>query len=172
MSIERTIAATAELTGASLTAQAIAVMVADLAEYPAGDVTEALTRCRRECRRGLTLADIIDRMPSQPPGPDEAWELALRAEPWLPRGETLVIPRAIKEAFPFKLVAANDMYGARLAFRAAYPEAKRKHGRQVYLRIGEGETLTRAQVLTHAVERGIIPHTDVPLLLEAPREEY
>ena len=168
MSIERTIAATAELTGASLTAQAIAVMVADLtADFPSEWIEEALIRCRRECRHGLTLADILDRMPHQPPGPDEAWELALRAEPWLPRGETLVIPLCIMEAFPFKLVKANDMYGARLAFRAAYPQARRSRGSQVYFRVGADERRTKQQILSDAAEQGIIPHANIPLLLEA-----
>ena len=171
MTIEKTIAATAELTGASLTAQSIAVMVADLAEYPAGDVTEALTRCRRECRRGLTLADILDRMPNQPPGPDEAWEIALRAEPWLGKYHSVVAPMAIIDAFPRKLAAANDWIGARLAFRAAYPEARRRHGRHVYLRIGTGETRTRHAIICDAVNAGIISETANVPLLETPREE-
>ena len=164
MTIEKMIAMTAELTGTELSARAIAMMVSDLSEYAAEDVTVALKRCRRECRYKLTLADIIERLPNQPLIGAAAWEIALRAELWLDRYKTIIVPLAIWVAFPHRLVALNDMYGARIAFCAAYPEALRLHGREVHLRIGLHETRNRQQIMQDAFMAGILPSANLKQL--------
>ena len=64
MQVEHMIAAVAEITGTELSPQAIAMMAGDLAEHPSADVMEALTRCRRELKGRLTLAEILERLPT------------------------------------------------------------------------------------------------------------
>lgn len=108
---------TAELMGTVLSADGARVMCDDLDAYPEPQVTGALTRCRREVRGRLTLADIIARLDDGRPGPDEAWAMIPRSE-----SETVVwtgeMAQALSVAQP--LLDAGDQVAARMAFREAY----------------------------------------------------
>ena len=74
-------------------------------------------------------ADLIARLPNQPPGSEQAWEMAVAAKLW-DEDATVVIPQAIFTAFPFALWP--DTVAARMAFKEAYPEALREHGEAVF----------------------------------------
>ncbi len=108
---------TAELMGTVLSADGARVMCDDLDAYPEPQVMTALTRCRREVRGRLTLADIIARLDDGRPGPDEAWAMIPRSE-----AETVVwtdeMAQALAVAQP--LLDAGDQVAARMAFREAY----------------------------------------------------
>ena len=77
----KAIAATAELTGAELSEAALLVFEADLSDYPEDQVLSALTRCRRELRGRLTVADVAERIASSVghPTANEAWAMALKS---------------------------------------------------------------------------------------------
>ena len=56
------VAVTAELCGRTFSEPAARVFVADLAAYPEDAVLKALTRCRKEVRGALTVADVVQRI--------------------------------------------------------------------------------------------------------------
>ena len=150
--IAEAVAVVAELTGTELSTAAMRVMVEDLAEYPTTDVLAALQRCRRECRHRLTLADALERLPNQPPGPDGAWAIAVAARPW-DEDATLVLPRAIFESFPFALWP--DRVAARMAFKDAYPEKLERYGDEVFVSLGHNAQ-GRETAILDAVRRGLV----------------
>lgn len=108
---------TAELMGTALSADGARVMCDDLDAYPEPQVMGALTRCRREVRNRLTLADIIARLDDGRPGPDEAWAMIPRSE-----AETVVWTDEMAQAHgaAAPLLEAGDQIAARMAFREAY----------------------------------------------------
>ena len=147
------IAATAELTGTVLSETALRLMAEDLAAYSEPDVSTALVRCRRELTGRLTLSAVLERLPNQPPGAEQAWAMAVQAGLW-DEGATVVIERAIFTAFPYALWP--DRVAARMAFIEAYPERLRKFGGEMFVSLGwdrEG----RRGVLLDAVRCGRIP---------------
>lgn len=114
------LAVTAELCGAELSDAAAKVMVADLSVHPEADVLLALTRLRHEHKGRLSLAAIIERLPDDRPGPEEAWGM-------LPKDEytTAVLTDEINAAAEFSMPIFHDgdKVGARMAFREAYVKA-------------------------------------------------
>ena len=96
-------------------------------------------------------ADLIARLPHQPPGPERAWALAVAAKLW-DEGATVVIARAIFAAFPFALWP--DQVAARMAFKEAYPETLREYGEAVFVSLGH-DVEGRAPVIAEAVQRGL-----------------
>lgn len=116
-SVLRAIAVTAELTGTELSRPAAQVMAQDLARYPEAQILGALSRCRREVKGRLTLADVISRIDDGRPGPEEAWAK-------LPRDEasTSLWTSEAREAYGVAapLIADGDMIAARMAFLESY----------------------------------------------------
>lgn len=62
-----------EVCGAPMSEISARFIVRELQQYPEADVLKALNRCARECKRSLTMADIIERIPDGRPSPNEAW---------------------------------------------------------------------------------------------------
>lgn len=112
----KAIAVTAELTGTQLSEAAAKIFSADLAQYPLPQVLAALTRCRREVKGRLVLADVIGRIDDGRPGPEEAWAM-------IPKNEdvsavwTQEMHRAMQVAGP---LLYEDSIAARMAFKEAY----------------------------------------------------
>ncbi|MFG5862742.1 hypothetical protein [Metapseudomonas sp. CR1201] len=113
--------ATAETLGQTLSANAAAVMAADLAEYSQDMIAGALKACRRECKGRFTLGEILDRIHAEDgrPGRDEAWSIALQAGD---ERDTVVLTGEILAALQVArpLLDARDKVGARMAFLNAY----------------------------------------------------
>ena len=110
------IAVTAEMVGHELKPGVANAMSRELAAYPPEHVAAALRRCSRECRARLTLAAILERMPGQHIGPDEAWALCPRTE-----NDTVVWTDQIAQAHAIAApLLDSDHIGARMAFRDAY----------------------------------------------------
>jgi len=108
---------TCELVGQTMSDAAIEGMVAELSRYPEASVMEALLRCRRELRR-LTLADILDRLPGQHPGPEEAWGLVSRC--LANERVSIVWTEEMREAYGAASALANDPVAARMTFKESY----------------------------------------------------
>lgn len=113
----RAIAVTAELTGTELSEVAARVFADDLAAYPLHQVLAALTRCRREVKGRLVLADVISRMDDGRPGPEEAWALMPKHE-----ADSAVITEEMAKAFGAarELIDAGELVSARMAFLEVY----------------------------------------------------
>jgi hypothetical protein len=113
------LAVTAELTNTQISAAAARVMATDLAPYPEAQVLGALTRCRKELKGRLTVADIIARLDDGRPGPEEAWAM-------LPFDErqTIVWTEEMQGAWGVALPLLED--GERIPARMAFIEAYRQ----------------------------------------------
>ncbi|MGB0972284.1 MAG: hypothetical protein ACPGVG_15190 [Mycobacterium sp.] len=164
--IARALAVTAELTGAELSEAAMDVMVLDLAAYPEPQVMGALTRCRRECRSRLTLADVISRLDDGRPGPEEAWAMVPRDE-----ATTCVWTDEMCEAWSVALpiVEDGDLVAGRVAFLEAYRGAV-QHARddqlppQWSVSLGHDQR-GREGPIRDAVEKGRLSHEHAQRLL-------
>lgn len=113
----KAIAVTAELTDTQLSEAASRVMASDLSRYPEQQVLGALTRCRRELRGKLTLADVISRLDDGRPGPEEAWAMLPRDE-----SQTVVWTAEMAKAWgvALPLLIDGDNVQARMAFIEVY----------------------------------------------------
>lgn len=108
------LAVTAEITGTQLSEAAARVFAMDLARYPVDQVMGALTRCRREVKGRLTVADVIGRLDDGRPTPDEAWAMIPHDE-----SQTAVLTEEMAQAWGISR-EADDRVSARMAFLSAY----------------------------------------------------
>lgn len=133
----------------------------------------ALTRCRREIRTRLTVADIVARIDDGRPGPEEAWA---HVAPMLgDESATIVWTEEEKLAF-FACSALNDNpIAARMTFLETYRKAAleaRSEGSPVRWQHSLGhnaagreaallDATTRGRLsLTHVM--GLLPHAEMP----------
>lgn len=116
-SLLEAIAVTAELTGTEFSPAAARVFAQDLAKYPLPQVLGALTRCRREVKGRLVLADVINRLDDGRPGVEEAWAMIPQDE-----GRSSVWTEEMQRAFgvAYPLLNEGDSVSARMAFKEAY----------------------------------------------------
>lgn len=115
--IAKAVVVAAEVLGHELSPVAAGAMARELVGFEHTQLSAALRRCTRELRGRLTLADILQRMPNQHPGAEEAWALCPRSE-----SQTVVWTDAIAEAFGVArpLLEDGDAVAARMAFRETY----------------------------------------------------
>ena len=76
----RTLGLVAEVTASHLSEAALRLIVRQIARYPYDAVIRALERCANECTRGLTLADIVQRIDDGRPSVEEAWARVPKSE--------------------------------------------------------------------------------------------
>jgi len=111
------IAITAELCGRVFSPQAAAVFASDLDGYGDDLIIKALARCRRELKGLLTLSDVIMRLDDGRPGIEEAWSM-------MPFDDNLTVVWTQEMQYAWKcalpLIHADDMMGARMAFKEIY----------------------------------------------------
>ena len=157
--IAELLVATLDVTGTKMSDNAVALIVGNLEEYPAEDVRAALSRCARECKGFVTLADILERLPKNPKAvpadAEEAWSLAVQLLGSASEAQTVVAPTAIMRSFPFGPWDQGDKVGARMAFKAAYPAQLARHGDQWEVVDGTDKASREAAVL-EAVQLGRI----------------
>ena len=107
-----------ELTGTEWSEQAVKAIERELAGYPLQDAIQAVTQCQREARRKVTLADILDRLPSQHPGVEEAWALVSKTM----NNEQISIcwTDEMRQAYGSAYPLSDDKVAARMAFKETY----------------------------------------------------
>lgn len=172
-SLLKAIAVTAELTGTDISEGAARVMLQDLSRFPEKQVLDALTRCRREIKGRLTIADVIQRIDDGRPGVEEAWAMIPKSE-----GTSVVWTEEMAKAFgvAVHLIDHNEI-AARMAFKEAYQRevsAARNDGAPVRWIPSLGlDASSRESVLTEAVANGRLPAAHaaklLPHLKEAPQ---
>ena len=170
--ILKALAVTAELTQTELSATALRVMASDLQQFPEDSVIRALTRCRKELKHKLTLADILDRISEGDgrPSADEAWATALIA---LDEAETVIWTEEARQAFAIArpVLSVGDKVGARMAFRDAYDRIvldNREKGIGAVWAASLGwDKDRRAAALKRAESAGLLPSQVVSVLLPA-----
>jgi hypothetical protein len=116
--ILKALAVTAELTGTEWSKEACRMIADRLMGYPEPAVLESLARCQGEIKYRLTLADILDRLPGQHPGVEEAWGMVTRVM----NNEQLSIcwTDDMREAYGAAAPLADDKVAARQAFKEKY----------------------------------------------------
>lgn len=117
--LAKALGVTAELTATELSTDALRIMVMDLERFPLEQVLAALTRCRRELRGRLSIADIITRLEDGRPGVEEAWAM-------LPKDEAVTVVWTPEMAAAYGAASPlipEDMIAARMAFKEAYTTA-------------------------------------------------
>jgi hypothetical protein len=153
------VAVTAELCGRVFSEPAARVFVSDLSCYEEAAVLKALTRCRKEVRGVLTVADVISRIDDGRPGPDEAWAMVPLSE-----SESVVWTEEMAKAFSL-CNFDGGLNAARLAFREAYKslvDEARSNGVPAKWAHSLGwNPRGREQVLTRAVQLGRLKQADV-----------
>ncbi len=178
--LAKAVAVTAELTGTNLSETAIQVMLDDLSRYPEVQVMGALTRCRRELKGRLTIADVISRLDDGRPGVEEAWAM-------LPKDEQTTAVWTVEMsqagAVVHDLLDRGDEVAARMAFKEAYAkacQAARDRGEPVSWSASLGwdkggrESVLKAAViagrLTDNQAKIYLPEVDFQALLAAAPE--
>lgn len=167
--------ATAEVLGQEIRPAAAVLITDDLSGYPFAEIRRALARCRAELHGKLTLAAIVDRLPSANKHllPNEAWALALRSTD---ESETVVWTPEIARAFGVAkpVLIGGDQVGARMAFLAAYEreaETAKAEGRQPVWQVSLGHDQQRREmVLQEAVDAGKLAAPKVAHLLPPPEK--
>lgn len=112
------LAVLAELTGTEWSKPTVRVIEQELRAYPERDVLQAIRRCQVELRGRVTLADLLDRIPSQHPGVEQAWGLIAK----LRNNEAVSIcwTEQMREAYGATAPLADDLVAARMAFKETY----------------------------------------------------
>ena len=158
------IAVTFELCGTTLSAQAKAQVVDDLAKYPDEILSVALDRCRNEVKGRLSPKDIHDRIQSMDgrPGPDEAWAL-------MPRSEEDSVCWTEEMASAFEDVRMMpDRIAARRSFIDKYiriVQEARRAGVPVRWMVSQGHDPSgREGCVRVALERGLIAEQTAEML--------
>lgn len=165
--------ATAEVLGHEIRPGAAVVIAEDLGAYAFAEIRQALARCRAELHGRLTLAAILERMPSANAhlSPNEAWALALTS---LDEQETVVWTPEVAKAFGVArpVLEGGDKVGGRMAFLAAYERElgiAKAEGRQPEWQVSLGhDPQRREMVLEEAVTAGRLPAPKVAHLLPPP----
>lgn len=162
----KAIAVTAELTGTEISKTAARVMADDLSQYPEPQVLSALTKCRRELRGRMSIADVVSRIDDGRPGPDEAWAM-------IPHDESgsVVWTDEMAESFGIacRLIECGDTIQARMAFLETY-KARCQQSRDLRLPVKWVPSLGhdpagRESVLLEAAEKGRLSVTHAQSLL-------
>lgn len=111
----KAVIATAQVMGTDLAEDAARMFCNDLSEYQEPLVLQALTRCRREVKGKLTLAEVVARIDDGRPGPNEAWAMLPRSEQ-----QTVVWTDEMRVAAQAADPLEGDQVAARMAFIEAY----------------------------------------------------
>ena len=174
--IDKLLAATLEVTGTKLSDQAVNLMLNRLSRECPEAVKHALSRCAEECRYKVTLADILGRLPDRdneaPTDPELAWQIALR-ELWPSTEEqTIVVAEAIFVSFPWGHCIVEDKIGARMAFKAAYPDKLARFGSQIIVVEGTDKASKEATVLEAAKNGKISVNQAMAILPGVAAEQW
>ena len=165
------VAVTAELCGRVFSEAAARVFVADLSAYPEHQVMGALTRCRKECKGLLTVADVVSRLDDGRPGAEEAWAMIPKTE-----SGTAVWTTEASQAFgvAVRLLDCGDEVAARMAFKETYSRMvaqARDAGEPVQWHVSLGHDVhARTGPVLEAVKAGRITSDHAMGLLPAPEQ--
>lgn len=120
MNLLEAVAATFAVVGQEISDLGLKAIVAELQDYPPGPVQESLRRCQKELRK-ITLADILERIPTGHPGVEEAWA---KVSPLLADEDVSVVwTDEMAQAFGVARRLTDDRIAARQVFKEIYSKA-------------------------------------------------
>lgn len=149
----KAVVATAQVMGTELSEDAARMFCQDLSDYHEPSVLEALTRCRREVKGKLTLADVVARIDDGRPGPNEAWAMIPKSE-----ADTVVWSDEMRSAYAAASPLMHDEVAARMAFIETYQrevtKARAEKRPPKWTPSLGWDATGREHVLRNAVEKG------------------
>lgn len=167
--ILQAVAVTAELTGTQLSEAAARMLINDLAGEDETELLAALTRCRRELKGRLTVGEILSRIPSGHPSPEEAWAMVHHALG--DERETLVVTGPMRTAFFAADSLCDDKIAARMTFLEVYKREIGAANRKPQWGVIAGWDLTRrSDVVGQAVIAGKLPERVAQQYLSPPEK--
>lgn len=138
--------------GRELSEKAQEMLAHKLSQYDHELVIIALDRCREECSHGISMAAIIERIPNDRPGAEEAWTLCPQSE-----DQTVVWTPEIATAWR-SCCDEEDSTARRMAFREIYKnqvDNAKAIGLPTRWEVSLGhDPATRARPIVEAVEKG------------------
>lgn len=163
------LAATAEIMGAELSPQALAIMAKDLMQYEQNIIFQALSNLRKSKERfslGSLIAEIDLLNPNRRIGADEAWSLYPHDE-YATAAITNEIAEAMQAAQP--LLNEGDKIGARMAFKDAYNRIVQKNKSENlepkwFISLGTDKSM-RETAIKNAIALGRVKESDCQNLL-------
>ena len=168
--IAQALIVTAEITGTDLTEHAARLMAQDLSAHPVEQVLAALTRCRREVKGRLTLADILSRLDDGRPMPQEAWAMV---QPLFGNeAASCVWTAEMASAYGIASSIEDDMVAARMAFLEAYQKfvqmARDEKAPVTWIQCLGWDKAGRDRVLLDAVAKGRLTQEHASQFLSSP----
>ena len=174
----KSLAVAAEVLGTDWSDAAAEYVAKELKAYPLPEVQIALKACTKELRgKRLTLAEILDRIPSGHPGAEESW--ATIAKAMSDESRSIIWSDEMREACGVARGCSDDDVAARMAFKETYQRLvseARSAGRQPNWMVSQGtDKADRERVILEGVRVGrllpdyakrLLPHADDPQLLE------
>lgn len=169
------LAVMAEVTGTDWSKPTVQFIEHELAAYPEKDAIIAIRRCMTELKHKVTLADILDRMPSQHPGVEQAWGMVSRVM----NNEHVSIcwTTQMREAYGASAPLAADMVAARMAFKESYSRliSEARASRQLpswSVSLGY-DVLMREECVREAAQKNLISQVTAAKLLayDPPTDE-
>jgi len=163
----KALAVTTELTNTDLSQGAREIMASELEQFDSDAVIYALNRCRRELKGRMSLSDILERMPGQWPGVEEAWGRIPKSE-----NESGMVFEEMGRAWSVAqpLYDDGDHVAARMAFKDAYERevsAAKCEGRLPNWFFSPGwDAQEREAAITRARTEGLIGQDKAQALLE------
>jgi hypothetical protein len=168
MDLVELVKATYLVIGQDLNDLALKTIVKELQGHPEQDVAHALERCRKELKR-IALVDILDRIPGQHPGPEEAW--APLARVWSDENWPLVWTEEMKAGY--NACHGLDVVQARLVFKEVYIKEvaeARAHGRRpvwsVAAACGRDGAVKTAEAIQQYARKNLITKQEEQRLLD------
>lgn len=161
------LAVMAEITGTDWSKPTVQVIERELSAYPEKDALAAVTRCMSELSRKVTLADILDRLPSQHPGVEQAWSLVSKVM----NNEQISIcwTDEMREAYGAAAPLADDLVAARMAFKEMYTrlvsEARAKRALPSWSVSLGYDTAMRDECVREAAQKNLISQAYTAKLL-------
>lgn len=172
--VKQAIKLTAEVTGSTLSDDAIAMMLMQLKPYGADAVMTALNRCQRELKHRLTLADVIERI-TQTDGrytADEAWAKLPKDNRY---GALVTAEMDEAAGFAFPLLEIGDKVAARKAFIDAYNrivDDARAKGKPAKWRVSLGADSGNAEAAAEGLRLGLFDPEYVGRILNPDDKDY
>lgn len=141
----------------------------DLKGYEHEAIATALTRCRKELRR-MTLADIIQRIPGEHPGAEEAW--AVVAQCLNNESVSVCWTQQMANAYGVAYNVGDDVVAGRMAFKEAYlrevSQARANNEKPVWFASYGTDSSAREKVMHDASKMNLLVNRSVKQLTKAP----
>ncbi|MDH4329924.1 MAG: hypothetical protein OEW25_01025 [Nitrospira sp.] len=164
-----------ELTDTNWSEPTVKAIEQELSAYPEADVLGAIRKCQGELARRVTLADILDRIPSQHPGVEEAWVLV--SQTMNNEHISIVWTDQMRKAFGAAVAVQDDKIAARMAFKEVYSrelrEARANHVFPVWNVSLGYDPIMREECVKQAAQKNLIGQAYAAKLIayDPPTEE-